>query len=112
MYRSTKPHIYMAMPYLSLFIVLFTTYLVFDLLKELHFIIISHKVNKFMEILLPAILIVVEFSRARDKLWKVWKNMSLKVHLVVTLFFSLIILRLFPVAWQNIWNIENENKDR
>lgn len=101
----------MAIPYLSLFILLFGTYLVFDLLKELNLIVISYKVNKFMGILLPATLIVVELSKTRDELWKVWKNMSLKVHLVVTLFFSFIILRLFPIAWQNVWNEEDENKN-
>ncbi|MEK7497382.1 MAG: hypothetical protein AAB656_00490 [Patescibacteria group bacterium] len=107
----TKYSFKKAIPYISLFVFLFGLYLVFDLVNELNRHFISQKIDKLLGILLSITLIISELSKVRDSLWKVWKNMSIRVHIVVTLFFSFIILRLFPVAWQKVWSNEDEKQN-
>jgi len=96
------------MPYISLFILVLGVYLVFDLLRDVNPYTISFKVNKLVGITIIPIGIILELTKTRDRLWNIWKNIPIYIHLVVTLFFSSIILKLLPVAWQTLWNEEQE----
>jgi hypothetical protein len=95
-------------PYISLFIFVLGVYLVFDLLRDVGPYMISHKVNKLVGITIIPVGIILELTKTRDQLWNTWKNIPIYIHIVVTLFFSSIILKLLPIAWQTLWNEEQE----
>ena len=96
------------LPYISFFILLSSVYLVYDVIVELNPNLIPYMIRKILKIVILPIAIVVDISGLRERAWEVWKKIPVVTHIVVSFFFSLIILRLAPIAIQKIWKEDND----
>lgn len=70
---------------------------------------IPYIIGKLLKLIFWPAAIVVELSGLRDRAWNIWKKIPVVTHLLVSFFFSLIILKLVPIAVQKVWKEDNES---
>jgi len=95
------------LPLLSLFVTLLCICLVFNVLRDINPNLIPYRINKILNLFILPIALIIELTKTRERLWKSWKKIPIAIHFIVTLFFSGIILKIFPLAWVKIWNEED-----
>lgn len=86
---------------------LFAVLLISSVIIDLNPNLIPFKINKLLSKLFGVMYLTMEFTNLKDYIWNMWKKIPTTIHIVISCFFSFIILKIAPIAMQKIWNEEN-----